>query len=460
MKAPIMKRCIPGSALKQLTFFVGLFIMILLCNQTHAQSPYEVAKADSLTYSLYLAEQWDDLIIAGNNAIRSGIDHYYMQMRVGIAWYSKANYRRAIPYFENAHRQFPADIAANEYLYFSYLFSGRKGDANLQSKNLTKENKAANGIKKMGFFEEIYLESGPGIYANESITNRGTHLQGTDSIYSKNYSYQNLFYLHGGLRMRISPAITVYQGYGRVDVTMNQEVDYLKMPWPDFTNRTSQNEYYGNASFALRNGWLITPAWHLVSLNYQLREDAFVDSLNMVLADTTGKRENTSVFALAIRRDFNLFALEATAVKGNFAGDSYLQAGLFGYVYPFGNLNFYTQTGIFWMNRPEISHLIFHQLIGMKLTTDLWFETSGTFGNLRNYTENNAFVVYNTPEDIDFKLEGNLIFEVSNHFSFSLRTRYMQRINSFVYYTSADEYKIIGKPYGYYAIIGGIKWKL
>jgi hypothetical protein len=457
----VCKTIILRPSFRKLPVVLAVFIlMVTSSSKAHAQSSAEISKADSLTYSLYLSQQWDELIVAGKKAIEFGVDNYYMQMRVGIAWYNKANYRKAIRYFENARRLFPNDATANEYLYYSYLFSGRQGDATLQLRNLSAEHKETLEIGWPRFLEEIYIESGPGIYSNETIENRNNQLRGTDSIYSKNYSYQNLFYFYGGLRLRISPAISVYQGYGRVDVTMKQEIDYLKMPWPDFSYRTGQNEYYGNLSLALGNGWQITPAWHLIGLKYQLREDTYVDSLNLVLADTAKISENTSVVGLSIRRDFDLFGLEACAAKGDFDGESYFQAGLLAYTYPFGNLNFYTQTGLFWMKRPENSNIIFHQMIGMKLMNNLWFEIEATIGNLRNYTENNAFVIYNTPEDIDFKLEGNLIFQINRHIAFSLRVRHMQRVNSFVYYTSADAYKIIEEPYGYYAIIGGIKWKL
>lgn len=441
-------------------FFLALLFSTIPANDTQAQSVLDAAQSDSLTYSLYLSGQWDKLIVAGKNAIKMGVDHYYMQMRVGIAYYNRADFRKAIRYFENAGRLNPSDPTANEYLYFSYLFSGRQSDAKLQLKYLTEEQKKSSAIGKIKFLQEIYVESGPGIFAVENAENRNRQIHGTDSIYSKKYSYQNLFYFHGGFGLNISPAVTLYQGYTKVGVTMNQSIDYLYESWPTFTHRTSQDEYYGNISLAARKGWQFNSSWHLIGLKYHLREDAFVDSLNMVVADTAIIKENTAVFAFSLRRDFDRFALEASVDMGNFTGQRYFQTGLFGYTYPLGNLNFYTQTGIIRMKSPDNAHWIFHQMAGLKLMNNLWLEASGTFGSLRNYAENNAFVIYNTPEDIDFKLESNLIFQVSDNVSFSLRTRYMQRVNSFIYYTSSDAYKIIENAYGYYAIIGGIKWKL
>jgi tetratricopeptide (TPR) repeat protein len=441
-------------------FLLAIIFSAIVVPNAHAQAVPVTSHADSLTYSLYLSGQWNELIVAGKEAIAKGLDHYYMQMRVGIAFYSQADYRKAIRYFETALRLVPGDAVANEYLYYSYLFSGRQSDAYLQLKYLTEEQKKSPGINKIKFLEEIYMESGPGIFANENLENPKRRIRGADSIYSKNYTYQNLFYFHSGIRFRLSPAITLYQGYSGVGVTMDQEVEYLQQPWPTFTYRTSQNEYYGNLSLAARKGWLFNTSWHLIRLKYNLREDTFVDSLNSIVADTAGIKENTTVFAFSLRRDFDLFALEATASTGNFAGDSYFQAGLFGYTYPLGNLNFYTQTGLIRITSPQNKNWIFHQMAGLKLMNNLWLEALGTFGSLQNYSENNAFVIYNTPEAIDFKLEGNLIFQVNDNVSFSLRTRYMQRENSFVYYTSSDEFIIIEKPYGYYAIIGGIKWKL
>ena len=50
---------------------------------------------------------------------------------MGIAYYELKNYRKAIPLFEKIIKQTPEDITAIEYLYYSYLLSGRKEDARI-----------------------------------------------------------------------------------------------------------------------------------------------------------------------------------------------------------------------------------------------------------------------------------------------------------------------------------------
>ena len=81
------------------------------------------------TYNLYLKSDWSALIKTGKRALKNNIDFYYLQVRMGIAYYELKKYRKAIPYFENARKQNSDDELIKEYLYYSYLFSGRVDDA-------------------------------------------------------------------------------------------------------------------------------------------------------------------------------------------------------------------------------------------------------------------------------------------------------------------------------------------
>ena len=67
---------------------------------------------------------------------------------MAYAHFSRQNYRTAIKYYKNALKFNEKDPIANEYLYFSYLYSGRYNDALLRIESFTPAQKRALNISK------------------------------------------------------------------------------------------------------------------------------------------------------------------------------------------------------------------------------------------------------------------------------------------------------------------------
>lgn len=447
----------------KLLIFVAIqlfFGLLLLTPKTGtSQNAPSIKYTDSLTLDLYHQQNWDKLIDAGKEAIGSGMDYYYLRMRIAIAYYEKENYRTAIKHFEKALEYNLLDQTTIEYLYFSYLLSGRNNDARMLAPKLSDERKKRSGINQNKIVELAYFEAGPGTSYNTDLKKWQQDRQQSDSVYSKMYLYNNVPYLHGGLKFRILPQLSTYQGYSFVSASSQQKIDYLGQAWPDFYPMAKQNEYYGNIEYAIPSGLSFTAAVHSHWINYENREDYYNDSLRFLMADTVENKINDYVFSLAARKEFGLFALEVNGTYGQIGHLDPVQAGLFFYTYPFGNLNLYTQTGLIgiWSDAP-IDQYLFHQMIGVKLVSNCWFEAETTIGDFRNYSERNAFTIYNLPEKVNYKIEGNLIINVNEHLDFSLRGRYVQRVATYTYFPNYEEASRIDKNYGYFSLFGGLKW--
>ncbi len=440
-------------------FFILSFIFFNL-NPVKSQIVPDVRRIDSITLELYNQQQWDDLISEGSSAIKNGLDYYYLQMRVGIAWYEKKNYRKAIRYFEKALSFNPTSQTTLEYLYYSYLLSGRKYDANRIAPDLSDERKSKIGIKKSQILDFAYFETGPGVGLNDDLKSwQQNRQEADDSIYSKMFFNDNLYYLHGGINFRVHPNISIYQGYGNISASLQQRISYSNQQWPNYNSKIHQQDYYGNAVFAIPNGIKITSAWHLLWINYETRNDTYVDSLATLMADTINIERNEFTLLLSARKDFDLFAIEANASYGDFSRIKTKQIGLLFYYYPFGNLNFYTETGVIkiW-DQKKRNDWIFHQMLGFKLLPKIWFEAEATIGNIKDYSEAYAFTVYNTTSNVNYKIEGSLYFDLNKHLGLSLRSRYMEREKEYYYFSDFETSETIIKNVGYVSLIGGIKW--
>lgn len=122
-------------------------------NQLVAQKKLSVSDIDRLTFDYYTNKNWDQLIQLGKKSFKNNIDFYYLQYRMGIAYYAKRNYRKAIPYFVKIINTTPEDAIAKEYLYYSYLFSLQIEDARKVLATLDEKQR-----KKVRFYksEEIF----------------------------------------------------------------------------------------------------------------------------------------------------------------------------------------------------------------------------------------------------------------------------------------------------------------
>ena len=59
-----------------------------------------------------------------------------------------------------------------------------------------------------------------------------------------------------------------------------------------------------------------------------------------------------------------------------------------------------------------------------------------------------------------FSIEGNFLFDISKHLALSIRGRYMEQKANYIYFRDIESPETINKNYGYFSMIGGIKWKL
>jgi len=95
---------------------VFVFTVLLAFPQSNANTQLK----DSLTYQAYLQKDWNKLIEIGKECINQGVQFEFLDLRMGIAYYEKKNYRKAIKYFENALADEVYPETTAEYLYYAY----------------------------------------------------------------------------------------------------------------------------------------------------------------------------------------------------------------------------------------------------------------------------------------------------------------------------------------------------
>ncbi len=445
-----------------------LLLVVLISLRVQSQETKGFAYYDSLTYSLYTSGSWKELNAAGNEALDSGLDYYYLRARIAIALYNLRNYRAAVSQFEKAMEFNSNDPFVLQYLYYAYLEAGRSPDAVM----LTSEHKqiipTVPGVTGK-FVKSIYTEGG--ITPDASPVLSASELLGTEGIYGESDVYKEQMYYHAGLNLQFLPAMSVYAGVSVLD--LNKQHRFI-FPFYNTQGHSSikdtainyqfrQSEFYFSASFLGRTGITITPAFHSLSGNPTLTySTALGNSYNI---SEYKYRYNHYVFSLSGTKELGNFTLGLNGSYANLASTgSQKQVGTSLTWYPFGNLDLYATTSITGLMLEKTNKLIIDGSIGGKILPKVWLEGTYTGGGLSYYNEKNAFVAYNLSETINYRIGANLIYTLAPHLDLSLMYRFYERENEFlnaVINKDNGEIEIVSNKNKYqnYSFFGGLKWK-
>src|SRR6185312_10998750 len=143
---------------KYVTGFV--LLVVLTCVDVVAQDTLTGLSVEQKSYQLYQDKKWKDLVKFGNKAIKKGYSYFYIQMRVGIAYFERKQYCLAESHFRKALSFSPNDELAQEYLYYCYIYMGRNEDARMLSKHFSKELATKTGVSKQSAVGFVMFEGG------------------------------------------------------------------------------------------------------------------------------------------------------------------------------------------------------------------------------------------------------------------------------------------------------------
>jgi len=406
---------------------------------------------------LFLAAKWPELVKYGNKAIAAGYDYFYLRMRIGIAYYNQKKYMKAVKHFEKAVKFNSSDETVLEYLYYSYVFAGRGTEAKSLLSELPTTLKNKIPPSKNKYIQSVYAEGGVALN-NLSSSYKTIDIDGSANIYGEATIIKNMDYWHIGMNHELTNKLSVYQGYSNIKIDFTRDIKTFNK---DTLNNSvlTQQDYYICGNLQLK-GFSISPAFHLISVSSsQLKASYDKYHFNYAYSkkDTSFINYATS---LSLTKNIGIYICDLTAGFAQLNGLTQVQAGFAFTYFPLTTPNLYGTSSITYMDESATSRVIFAQKIGGKIINKLWADAEITYGNLQNYCEGNAFVVYNTGDKILYKYGVSLTSPLSKHFEFSLRYDCFQRENT--YYSVNDKLvtESIAVDYKTQAIIGGIKWKL
>jgi hypothetical protein len=99
-------------------------------------------------------------------------------------------------------------------------------------------------------------------------------------------------------------------------------------------------------------------------------------------------------------------------------------------------------------------------IFGYGIASRVWLEISGTYGEMRNFSQSNGYIVYNGLDWMKYKVLGNIIVPLGKKGSFIYAgTRFAQYENSYIAFTATEPENQYLLTYNSISIFGGISWK-
>ncbi|NVO02611.1 MAG: hypothetical protein HXX09_07880 [Bacteroidetes bacterium] len=438
-----------------------IIFLLLLVSKTEAQSTMSFKTIDSISYNYYQKQNWDSLIYLKNQLDGSEVDYFYLRMRFGIAYFEKNKFNKSTEEFKKALEFNALDSLAKEYLYYSYLYNVKEGEAKLVE---------PERLRKKQIIDAVYVELGP-TFSNNNKTNQTAIIDNSQGIYEQIDLSKDETYLHLGLKHQLTKRISVYHGYSNIGINRTKQMLINGSVVTD-NYYLKQQDYYINVNWYLGKGFSVTPFFHYLYVDYEklnAYEELPVGSDHYSFYKTTTTLKDY-VVGLSIDKRMGIFNLNLNGMYSSINYTTGTQLGLALTYYPFGNTNFWGSTSITkaGYKSPSFSTqkgiggppLVFGQSLGVSLFKKAWIEGNYTLGTLANFSENNAFVVYNSTDKIVNKWNISLTIPINKKIEAKLGYSFYNYQSSYMSCDTEETFTIKPTKYENQSIIGGIKWKL
>ncbi len=292
-----------------------------------SQDELNSAIVEQKSYQLYVDKNWSELIKYGNMAIDKGYDYFYMQMRVGIAFYEKKNYSLAACHFKKALKFNSSDELAQEYLYYCYFFNGMYHEARLLSKTFSSELAKKIGTDTKSPIDFIVLEGGTKI--SDSVSYYDVNKK-TNSNY-----FDPAIYFQAGMGHSIKNRVSLFHAF-----------TYFKQK--SFIGTTNQIQYYLKAAIPLKHDFLLSPSFHYVGIGLSTESVVVVTPpqpppppgmplFTNTITTTANSQSNYFVGSLAIQKIMKKFVFSVGTTVSNMSNVTQLIHSGFVSYYVFGN---------------------------------------------------------------------------------------------------------------------------
>ena len=455
-------------------------VFILISSFSFSQEGISYASVDSASYSDFVKADFKSIRKLGKKAKNEKIDFFYLRMRLGIVSYDKKKYEYAVIHFEKAYAMNPAELITQEYLYYTYLFSGRVDQAQVLAESLSESFQKSVGLKikktesiAIGFqdFSNTNIsDNSARKYLDPSFKRGDAVING--KTFGINITLENRLNSRTHIYNKISVFKTNSMGVeqftstpGAAATATNPVIPATLASLKEVNYKNNQFQYNFGISRLTKGNLLLSAGFGFYKTN---TSDLLVQPLITQsgypinpFGSLTYKEGKTSYNNISV--SFNIgkrlryispslgFSYSNLYNTNQFQGEG----GII--YYPFGNTHFYGKTSFAYISNNEVHQSVFTQKIGFKITQNIWLDGLYSLGNHSNYISDIGFSIYNTADPVLSNLNVNLHFYVKK-VEFILGYSSQNRQAHFNQYSSSTVYSTAYYQYTNTNFLTTIKW--
>jgi len=431
-----------------------LFLLTAFSSFSQDELTYE--SVDKETYNLYLQKEWKQLILLATQAKEQDISFYYLDYRMGIAYYELKNYRKAIAYFKEVLSQFPADNLGLEYLFYSYLGSGYYEDARALWLSFSPEMQ-----NQIPFYNNQLIINGVDVeYTNFLFSDYEQQTGYLDVLEQKIYQSSNYYGL--GLSHYSNGAFSLFHSVGFLSIK-NKVYD---QEYSDnaFDESIKQTEYYALGNIHLTEGSDLKIGVHFLNDNVVGSGQELVTGGSgwgggsSLIQRTYYFYNSVNLLAFAgYEKSISKFNFKISSSVSNLNKEFQFQPSLALSFYPFGNTHFYWKAEAFYhLNSLDGSlknSFVNKQTLNLTIANRITFNSFLLYGKVRNFVDNNGFTAYNSLDFMKSSFGGSINLRLG-------KKTYLYSV--YQYHTRENEVQLNSQiklvTYNTQTILGGISW--
>lgn len=341
------------------------YFLLLISMPALSQVKNDFVSYNKITFELYEKQDWDKLIITGKEALQNEFDFFYLRVRLGIAYYEKGNFSKAINHLEKALLFNDSDPAVLEYLYFAHILSNRYQEASRLYYKHIQIFKGKDLSIRPRVFDMLTLQGG--IKVSDQYIELGTQVE--------NISYGFL-----GASINLKGRFNLYQYAGILSQGFTDKFIYQDFLYY-YKYYFKQFEYYVSGNLLLGKGWSINPAYHLIRV------------------DVISRRYNDYYYGLSVIKNFNKVRLGINISKAYMLDTDVIQLVPEISYYPLGNTKLYftLRNTSNKSGDNDIENQVFGKM-GLKIFSKTWLEGFYAYGKTQFLACDNGYILYNNPD--------------------------------------------------------------
>lgn len=419
-----------------------------------AQQTWNYPEVEKKSYELYLQKDWANLIEFGKQANANGINYFYLQARVGIAYYNLKLYRKSTEYLMKAWENDRSFEWLQEYLYYSLIYSARYAEASKIADKFTVALKQKILYQKMKPLK-IAFETGYSfnpdfdqLSASSYYEELGVGPNYGEAFFLKNYHFESLDYTH-----QIAPGVGINHNFTYLGISREEQVFWGALN--SFPIKIRQYQYFINPYFVLGRKWYVSPSATIIWGN----SDLYLGNYDPNTFYQTKLKYSDFIFSTLTWSNFGNFSPGAEVNFANIYDKRFSQYSVWLTWYPLSNARLYFTPRVYFKNDSEndFGYNSFGISGGMQLG-QVHFYGQFLKGDMKNFIEPAGYVVSNFPGRSNRKFMGSIYFPFAKRYQFVVRYINQDIIEKYNVYTGgmlsdSKEYKYIK-----HTLTAGISW--